>query len=188
MIRAAVREDVPAILDIYSPYILTTAFTFEYVVPSLRAFEERFERISECYPWLVWEERGEILGYAYGSQAFERAAFSWDADLSIYLKEAARGQGIGRRLYGCLEKLLESGGYHNLYALITGANLSSVRFHERLGYEQIGLLPQTGFKLGRWWDLYWYGKRLRAADMPGEMPKAFVCDDAAWEIMKRYSE
>ena len=75
MLRDAVLRDVPAILEIYRPYILQTAITFEYDVPTLAQFEDRFRAITREFPWLVWEEDGEILGYAYGSRAFERAAY-----------------------------------------------------------------------------------------------------------------
>ena len=103
MIRMARREDVPAMLEIYRPYILETAYTFEYSVPSLAEFTHRFDTIHARFPWLVWEENGEILGYAYADAAFVRAAYQWDADLSIYLKPEAKGQGGGRRLYEILE-------------------------------------------------------------------------------------
>ena len=99
MIRAATIKDVPEILDIYAPYILNTAITFEYDVPSLSEFEQRFSSISNDHPWLVWEEDGTILGYAYGEKAFVRAAYQWAADLAIYLRPEAQGKGIGRKLY-----------------------------------------------------------------------------------------
>ena len=187
MLRLARREDVRAIMAIYAPYVRETAVTFEYEMPSYEAFVRRFEGISAGYPWLVWEEAGEILGYAYADRAFERAAFAWDADMSVYLREDARGRGIGGRLYDCLEQMLGQRGYHNLYALITGENLSSVRFHERRGYERLGVLRATGFKFGRWHDLYWYGLRLREAGDPGAMPEPFSCtrEDAA--LMERLS-
>lgn len=187
MIRLATKEDVPALLKIYAPYIEHTAVTFEYDVPSLETFRERFERIASDYPWIVWEEDGSVLGYAYGDRAFERAAFAWDADLSIYLAEDARGRGIGARLYDCLEAMLGKLGYHNLYALITGANVSSIRFHERRGYERLGCLKAAGWKLGAWHDLYWYGLRLCPAAQPGECPRAFEAADWVDAQMKKYS-
>ena len=93
MLRDATIQDIPAILDIYRPYILNTAITFEYDVPTLAQFKDRFRAITREFPWLVWEENGEILGYAYGSRAFERAAYGWDADLSIYLRQGCSGRG-----------------------------------------------------------------------------------------------
>lgn len=104
MLRDAALRDVRDMLEIYRPYILETAYTFEYDVPSLEEFEARFRKITGAFPWLVWEEDGEILGYAYGSRAFERAAYQWDADLSIYLRRDCRGRGVGRQLYTELER------------------------------------------------------------------------------------
>ena len=187
MIRRAIRADVPAILNIYAPYIRDTSITFEYDVPEITDFEARFDGIADRYPYLVWEEDGRILGYAYADRAFARKAYAWDADLSVYLDMDARGRGIGGRLYGCLEEILRSYGYHNLYALITGDNAASVRFHESRGYSRLGTLVQSGWKFGRWYDVYWYGLRLRDAEDPGEIPPDFACTDADAALMERYS-
>ena len=61
MIRVATQADVPEILNIYAPYIETTTVTFEYTVPSLEEFTERFRQVTEGFPWLLWEEGGKIL-------------------------------------------------------------------------------------------------------------------------------
>lgn len=188
MIRAAVREDVPAILNIYAPYIRETSITFEYDVPEIADFEARFDRISRRYPWIVWEEDGRILGYAYADTAFARMAYSWDADMSIYLDMDARGKGVGAKLYGCLEEILRNYGYHNLYALITGDNLPSVRFHERRGYERLGTLVKSGWKFEKWYDVYWYGLRLCEAENPGRVPLPFACTEADVAVMMRFSK
>lgn len=188
MIRAADKADVPAILDIYAPYIRETAITFEYDVPELSEFQARFDRISRRYPWLVWEENGRVLGYAYADAAFSRAAYAWDADLSIYLDMDVRGRGVGGRLYDCLETLMRVYGYHNLYAIITGENLPSVRFHERRGYERLGTLKATGMKFGRWHDVHWYGLRLCPTETPERAPEAFACTQVDCAIMRRFSE
>ena len=188
MIRLAVREDVPAILNIYAPYIRETAITFEYDVPTISEFESRFDSISAQYPWIVWEEDGKILGYAYAAAAFARKAYSWDADLSIYLDMNARGRGIGAKLYECIEEMLKMRGYHNLYALITGSNEPSIHFHEKRGYVCEGVLKNSGFKMGRWYDVAWYALRLREAEAPGEVPAAFECTQDDIALMTRCSK
>ena len=170
MIRIATEADVPAMLAIYAPYIVTTTHTFEYEVPTQEEFLQRFRRLTAQFPWLVWEEDGKVLGYAYGSAPFERAAFGWCAEASIYLAPEAQGRGIGRKLYAVLEALLRLQGYTKVYALVTSANRPSVDFHLAVGYTLTATLPDCGFKLGRWHGLHWLEKPLNFVDMPTHMP------------------
>jgi len=170
MLRIATEADVPAILDIYTPYITDTTITFEYEIPTLEEFTHRFRTITRDFPWLVWEEQGKILGYAYACRPFERAAYSWCAEPSIYLTSAAQGRGIGKKLYTALEGLLEMQGYQVLLALITGENFASVRFHEKLGYAFAGELKTSGYKFGRWLSVFWMEKRVKIVQNPSEFP------------------
>ena len=170
MIRPAVESDLPAILAIYGPYILTSTATFEYEVPSLSAFTDRFRGITAQFPWLVWEQDGEILGYAYASAPYSRPAYAWCAEPSIYLRPEARGLGIGAALYKALEAILLEQGYQVLYALITQENTRSLRFHEKLGYREMVLFPDCGFKFGRWLGLIWMEKRLKIVEIPTSYP------------------
>ena len=96
MIRFAEVSDVPQMLAIYAPFVEDTTTSFEYTVPTQEAFTARFLEKTERFPWLVWEEDGQVLGYAYGSAPFERAAYQWCASASIYLCEEACGKGIGK--------------------------------------------------------------------------------------------
>ena len=96
-IRQATVQDVPRILEIYGPYVKNTAISFEYTVPTIEDFTRRFLDITAQFPWLVWEENGVVLGYAYGSRPFERAAYQWSAEASIYLCPEACGKGIGKK-------------------------------------------------------------------------------------------
>ena len=173
MIRIATEADVPAILDIYAPYVTDTTITFEYAVPAMDAFLLRFRNIIRDFPWLVWEEDGEILGYAYACRPFERAAYSWCAEPSIYLRSEIRGRGIGAKLYLALEEILKLQGYHVLLALITGENLPSLRFHEKLGYAVSGELKNSGFKFGRWCSVFWLEKRIRIVENPMDFPTSW---------------
>ena len=170
MIRIAQEAGVPAILSIYAPYVRETTITFEYEVPGQEEFLDRFRNITQEFPWLVWEEQGEILGYTYACRPFARAAYSWCAEPSIYLKPEAHGRGIGRKLYEALEELLKIQGYQALLALITGENIHSVGFHERLGYQIVGQLKNTGYKFQRWLDVFWMEKLLNFVQNPLEFP------------------
>ena len=170
MIRMATERDVPAILDIYGPYVQNTAISFEYTVPTLPDFTARFQAITAQFPWLVWEEQGRVLGYAYGSLPFERAAFQWCAEASIYLRPEAQSRSIGKALYAVLEKILTLQGYQKVYALVTSANQPSVDFHVACGYTHTATMPDCGFKLGRWYGLHWLEKPLNSVEMPTRAP------------------
>ena len=172
-VRIAKVEDVPAILAIYAPYVEETAYTFEYTVPTMEEFTLRFQTITKQFPWLVWEEEGKVLGYAYACAPFERAAFAWCAEPAIYLCPEARGRGIGSALYETLEKYLKQQGYVVSYALITTSNTGSVAFHEAMGYQKTAFLPNCGFKHQGWHGIIWMEKRLNTVEMPTTMPIAF---------------
>ena len=173
MIRIATEADVPEILAIYAPYILTTTHTFEYEVPSEAEFLARFRAVTDQFPWLVWEEEGRILGYAYGSAPFERAAYRWVAEDSVYLRPEARGRGIGTRLCLALERILAFQGYRKVYAIITSENTDSLAFHEKLGYAPLAEFPECGFKFGRWLGVKWLDKELKSVDSPSYFPESW---------------
>ncbi len=174
MIRPAEKSDLSAILAIYGPYIVNTTISFEYEVPSLEAFTHRFETITAQYPWLVWEEQGQILGYAYGSPPYIRDAYAWCAEPSVYLRPEARGRGIGAKLYKALEAILREQGYQVLYALITSENEASLQFHRKCGYAVRVHFPDCGFKFGRWLGLTWMEKRLKPVEIPTSKPVSWM--------------
>ena len=174
MIRPAFEKDLPEILSIYAPYVENTTYSFEYDVPCLKTFTQRFFAYTAQFPWLVYEEDGVILGYAYASAPFERAAYRWCAEPSIYLRPEARGRGVGRQLYTVLEAILARQGYQVLYALITGENGNSIRFHEKMGYSTVGNLADCGFKHGRWCSLVWMEKRLNFVSSPSGFPRPWL--------------
>lgn len=166
-IRFAKEEDAIELLKIYDQYIDTT-ITFEYVLPSEDEFRRRIREFSEVYPYLVCEEDGKTIGYAYAHRAFERAAFGWDAEVSIYLDKAVRGRGIGKICYKVLLELLKEQGIITVYSLISTPNARSERLHEEMGFEWIGTHKNTGYKAGKWCDISWYQIQLNPyVDNPG---------------------
>lgn len=180
MIRHATETDIPAMLAVYAPYVENTTYTFEYTVPTEAEFLARFRDITVQFPWLVWEEKGEVLGYAYGSLPFARAAYAWAGEVSIYLAPQAQGRGIGRNLYTALEKLMEYQGYRVFYAIITEENCGSLAFHQALGYREAGVFSHCGLKFNRWLSVVWMEKHLEIVGIPSDPPipyKAFVETD-----------
>ena len=171
MIRIATIEDVPEMLAIYAPYVENTTVSFEYEPPTLEEFTRRFTTFTQQFPWLVWEEDGKILGYAYASAPFTRAAFGWCAEPTVYLRPEARGRNIAASLYTVLEEILFRQGYQALYALVCGENTQSRRFHEKQGYHITAEFPGIGFKMGRWLSLIWYEKRQKIVKSSSIFPR-----------------
>lgn len=159
-IRPANKADAAALLAIYKPYVEKTAITFEYEVPSLTEFEGRIEKTQKDYPYLVLEEEGRILGYAYASAYYARAAYDWAVELSIYLHEDARGKGLGSLLYDQLEAELTAPGYLRFLACIALPNDASIQLHEKRGYKRVAHLPKIGYKFNKWHDIVWMQKTL----------------------------
>ena len=172
-IRHARETDIPRILEIYRPYVEQTTVTFEYGVPDPEAFLARFREITARFPFLVWEEKGRILGYAYATLPFSREAYRWLAEPSIYLDRDARGRGIGKKLYTALEEILKLLGYRRSYALITSENQASLRFHEALGYRVLAHFPDCAYKMGRQLGVTWMEKCLVSAEIPSIFPAEY---------------
>ena len=152
-------EDCQALLDIYGQY-MDTPVTFEYTLPSREEFARRIRTISRDYPYLVCREGERILGYAYAHRHMERAAYQWNAELSVYLDRDARGRGLGRRLYGALMELLRLQGVLTAHALVTSPNPASQALHESMGFGLTAVHRLAGYKNGAWWDVLWYEKEL----------------------------
>lgn len=170
-IRPAREADLPAMLEIYRPYVEETTASFEYAAPSPEEFRARFLDHVSQFPWLLWEEKGEVLGYAYAGLAYGRDAYRWCAEISIYFRRDARGKGRGRQLLTALEEILTRQGYRISYAIITAENEASIRFHEAMGYRPVAELPNCGYKLGRWLGIRYLQKDLNPLGTPEHFPR-----------------
>jgi L-amino acid N-acyltransferase YncA len=160
-------RDGAACAAIYEPYVTGTIATFEERAPSADEFAGRIERGSRTYPWLVLEDAGRIVGYAYASRHRERAAYRWAADVAIYVDPAHHGRGAGRRLYTALLELLRAQGMRVACAGITLPNDASVALHRAVGFEHVGTHRAIGWKAGAWRDVAWWQLRLSADDGGG---------------------
>ncbi|BFI96660.1 MAG: hypothetical protein RSP_21700 [Rhodanobacter sp.] len=165
-IRIARDDDAAAIHAIYAPHIAAGVATFETALPGVETMRERIRARLPHYPWLVWEERGDVLAYAYAGRFRERAAYDWIAETSIYVHPDGQRRGIARRLYGALLDTLTLQGLTQAVGVITLPNPVSVGFHEAQGFSAAGVWRQCGYKLGQWWDVGVWQKELQAAANP----------------------
>ena len=179
-IRVAVPEDAPAIREIYFPYVVDTAISFEYEVPSIEEFRNRIRNTLKDYPYLVAVEDGTIVGYAYAGPLYARKAYQHAAELSVYVKWDRRGQGIGRCLYQELEKILIHQNVYTVHACIASPDREnkdehliddSEKFHKKMGFETAGRHEKCGYKFGKWYSVVWMDKVI--CERPAE-PEDFV--------------
>ena len=164
-IRMANPADAQALLNIYAPYVINTAITFEYDVPSVEEFSSRIAHTLEKYPYLIAEEGGNILGYAYASPFHDRPAYDWAVETSIYVDQNIKHRGIGRKLNDALESTLREQGILNMNACIAyppeedeHLDKNSVEFHAHMGYRLVGEFYKCGYKFNRWYNMVWMEK------------------------------
>jgi phosphinothricin acetyltransferase len=147
-------------LAIYGPFADQTASSFEEQAPALPEFQQRIERINRTHAFLVAVDDGEIAGFAYAGTHRERPAYRWSAEVSVYLGERHRGQGLGRALYEPLLALLAEQGYRMILAGITLPNEASLGLHRALGFDEVGVYRRIGWKAGAWRDVIWLALQL----------------------------
>jgi phosphinothricin acetyltransferase len=188
-IRFVTQDDASQILSIYAPFITNTAISFETEVPSAEDFRKRIEAIQTFYPYLVYETDGRIAGYAYASRHHERAAYRYCVNLSIYILPEYQRKGIGKTLYSCLFEILKEQGFYTAVAGITLPNEKSVGIHKAMGFEEVGVYRNVGYKFGKWRDVIYMQKPLREYDSfpapiksVNDLPKEFFN-----ELFIRYS-
>jgi phosphinothricin acetyltransferase len=156
MIRPATADDAKSICSIYNRYVKTSVVTFEEIPVSINEMEGRIRTVLSKYPWLVSEEGGEILGYAYVSKWRDRSAYRYSAEDSIYIRDGAQGRGIGKKLFAALLEEAQKAGIHTLVALITMPNEQSIGLHEKFGFKKAAEFVEIGYKLDRWLNVgYW---------------------------------
>ena len=173
MIRTARAEDADAIHAIYAPTITDTAITFETELPGAVAMRQRILTRLQHYPWLVWEDQGQVLAYTYATRFRERAAYDWIAETSIYVHADARRRGIARRLYAVLLDVMRLQGINQAVGVITLPGEVSVALHESMGFAAAGVWRQSGYKLGQWWDVGVWQKELQTPVNPPAAVHAF---------------
>ncbi len=155
-IRLASTNDAPQILEIYSPIVRHTHISFEHVVPGSSEIAARIATTLRQYPWLVCELEARIAGYAYASAFRSREAYQWTTETTVYVREGCQRRGVARALYTSLLAILREQGYRSAIGVIALPNKASIRAHETLGFQEIGVFKNVGFKAGAWRDTGWW--------------------------------
>jgi L-amino acid N-acyltransferase YncA len=165
-IRPSTDHDVPAITAIYGHHVQHGTGTFETTPPSESDMAaRRADVLSKALPYLVAEEAGRVVGFAYCQWFKPRPAYRFSAEDSIYLHPDAAGQGLGKHLLTALIGQAEAAGIRKLIAVIGDSNnAGSVGVHKALGFEQVGVIKSCGWKFGRWLDIVLMEKPLGEAD------------------------
>lgn len=168
LIRRAIPADAPAVAAIYAHYVRHTAVTFATQPPTAQDYAARI--CDGRFPFLVAEDGGMVSGFVYAAPFRQKEAYRWDVEMTIYLAPGQEGRGMGGALMDACLQCLRAQGFLNAYSCITLPNDRSVGLHRRFGFEELGVFPKTGYKLGKWHDVIWMGKVLGEFDRaPGEM-------------------
>ncbi|MDO9568432.1 MAG: N-acetyltransferase family protein [Hydrogenophaga sp.] len=166
LIRPSRDEDLDAITRIYDHHVLHGTGTFETTPPSTADMTtRRADVLAKGLPWLVVEDGGQVLGFAYGNWFKPRPAYRFSVEDSIYMAPEAAGKGLGRALLAELLAALERAGVRKVMAVIgDSANAGSIGVHRALGFEPAGVITSCGWKFGRWLDIVLMQKPLGAGD------------------------
>jgi phosphinothricin acetyltransferase len=155
-VRDAVPDlDAAACAEIYAPFVRESVVSFEEQVPGVEEFRERIRSTTATHPWLVLEDAGVVVGYAYASTHRTRASYRWAADVTVYIGPSHRGIGAGRRLYTELLDRLRAQRFQVACAGVTLPNDASVGLHRAMGFETVGVYKRIGWKAGAWHDVMW---------------------------------
>ncbi|MEK9673912.1 MAG: GNAT family N-acetyltransferase [Rhodospirillaceae bacterium] len=152
IIREARAADMPRITEIYAHHVATGGGSWEYVGPDEAEMTRRRQAVqdAEC-PYVVAEASGAILGYAYAAQYRPRPGYRYTVEDSVYVAAGAEGRGVGAKLLTVLIERCEAAGYRQMIAVIGDAeNHGSIALHRKMGFRQVGLFENIGFKFGRW--------------------------------------
>ncbi len=156
MLRNISPDDAPSICEIYKHYVLETPITFEVDSVAPQEMRQRILDVTVTFPWLVWEEDGKLLGYAYAARWKERAAYRHSVEATVYLQSSSVGKGGGSALLDALLAELRSRQIHCVIGGIALPNEASVALLQKFGFRKVAHFNEVGFKFNRWIDVgYW---------------------------------
>lgn len=151
ILRRAEPGDAGAVCEIANAIIRDTLITFTTEQKSPAQVAEDIRLRGPAF--LVAEENRRVVGFATYGPFRPGPGYAHTRETSINLAAEARGRGVGRGLMQALEAMAMDEGVHVLVAGISGENPQAIAFHAALGFRQVGRMPETGRKAGRWLDL-----------------------------------
>jgi L-amino acid N-acyltransferase YncA len=163
-LRDANNADLPGLLAIYNEVIANSTAVYSDVAVTLEDRRQWWSaRVASGYPVLVAVDASGVLGFSTFGDFRAWPGYRFTVEHTVHVRSDRRGRGVGRELVQALFPLAEALGKHVMIAGVDAANLPSIRFHERLGFERAGELREVGHKFGRWLDLVflqrWIGPR-----------------------------
>jgi L-amino acid N-acyltransferase YncA len=170
-VRDASARDAEACSAIYAPYVMETAITFESEPPSPAEMAERIAAAGATHAWVVLEQEGRVVGYAYGGPFNRRPAYRFSCEVSVYLERGRRRSGGGRALYEALFARLAERGFRTAVAGMTLPNEASEGLHSAMGFEPVGTFRRIGWKHGAWHDVAWLQRTIAAGQDPPAEPR-----------------
>lgn len=191
-IKAVCPNDAEELLSIYAPYVLKTAITFEYQVPTVEEFRQRIIGTLQKYAYIKAVIDGQTVGYAYAGTFHERPAYDWAVETSVYVRENCRKCGVGKKLYTALENCLKEQGILNMNACIAYSETddgyldsNSLDFHNHIGYRTVGRFYKCGYKFSRWYDMVWAEKII--GEHMNNQPAVRTFSEALPDIQNKYN-
>jgi phosphinothricin acetyltransferase len=183
--RLATGGDAAPVARIYRPFVASTPISFETEPPDADEMRRRIDDTLGAYPWLICEDHGEVVGYAYAGRHHTRAGYRWSVDTTVYLEAGVHRRGVGRGLYTSLLEIVTAQGFFTAYAGITLPNPGSVGLHEAVGFRPVGVYRNAGYKMGAWHDVGWWQRPLQAPVQAPRPPRTLdqMLHDPSWPRM-----
>ena len=171
-IRLAKTTDAPDVSDLYAEIVQETAISFESRSPSHEQAAIWMISTMKRHPWLIADIEGKFAGFAYAGDHGRHPAYRWTCDTSVFVHPDHRGKGVGEALYRELIHYMVRLGFASALASITLPNPASIRLHEKLGFNSVGIMEKVGYKLGSWHDVGWW--RLTLQDLGDPPPEPLI--------------